>query len=29
MGGELWAVGTATPAKGCCERVLTAHDPAG
>ena len=27
--GELWAVGTATPAKGCCERVLTAHDPAG
>ena len=27
--GELWAVGTATPAKGCCERVLTAHDPTG
>jgi hypothetical protein len=27
--GELWAVGTATPATGCCERVLTAHDPAG
>jgi hypothetical protein len=29
MGGELWAVGTATPAKECCERVLTAHHPAG
>jgi hypothetical protein len=28
-GGELWAVGTATPATGCCERVLTEHDPNG
>lgn len=27
--GELWAVGTATPATGCCERVLTEHNPAG
>jgi hypothetical protein len=27
--GELWAVGTATPATGCCERVLTEHDPNG
>jgi hypothetical protein len=27
--GELWAAGTATPATGCCERVLTEHDPNG
>jgi hypothetical protein len=24
--GELWAVGTATPATGCCERGLTEHN---
>ncbi len=28
-GHGVWAVGTATPATGCCERVLTARELSG